>query len=94
MDADEHGPDRLYRKFEVRKVSTGLPLDPDVEFVFVLRPETNDRAALAALETYADVCQATYPDLARELRAQVRRIREDYPEGNPAARRNGMPPKP
>ncbi len=91
MKAGEHGPDRVYRKFAVIKNSTGLEISQDVEFLFVLRPETDDQAALAALETYADVCEATYPLLAEELRAQIARIRREHPDGNPAARRNGMP---
>lgn len=91
MKAGEHGPDKIYRKFSVSKVSTGLELNQDVEFIFVLRPETDDQAALAALETYADVCQDTYPELASQLRNQVARIRRYFPNGNPAARKNGMP---
>jgi hypothetical protein len=93
VKAREHGPDKVYGKFRVIKRSTGLELDPEIEFFFVLRPETDDRAALAALGTYADVCEATYPELAREIREHVSRIQRDFPEGNPAARRNGMPPK-
>ena len=93
MKAGEHGPDKLYpqHKFKVIKNSTGLEIDQDIEFVFVLRPETDDKAALAALKAYADTCAETYPNLSQEILAHVRRITREYPNGNPAARRNGMP---
>jgi hypothetical protein len=89
MIADEHGPDQLYSKFSIMKNSTGKILDPGVEFFFVLRPETNDKAALAALRTYAEHCAVPYPQLAKEIIEQVERIERDFPDGNPAARMNG-----
>lgn len=89
MNKGEHGPDKLYNKFTVIKNSTGKELDPEVEFFFVLRPETNDRAAIAALETYAKKAEYTYPELANQILTQLARIRSNYPNGNPAARTNG-----
>lgn len=41
------------------------------EWIFVVRPETNDGAAVAAIEAYADACESTYPGLAAELRAKL-----------------------
>lgn len=41
------------------------------EWIFVVRPETNDGAAVAAIEAYADACEATYPRLAAALRARL-----------------------
>ena len=89
MIEGEHGPDDLYHKYTVVKNSTGGELDQNIEFIFVLRPETNDKAALAALDTYANVCEATYPGLAGQIRTKVASIRARYPGGNPAARENG-----
>lgn len=42
------------------------------EWIFVVRPETNDGAAVAAIEAYADACESTYPGLAAALRARLR----------------------
>jgi len=56
------------------------------EFIFVLRPETNDLAAIAALEKYAEICGETYPQLAAEIVDQLARIKRDYPQGNPRLR--------
>lgn len=87
MKAGEHGPDVLYDKFLVAKMKNVygdgdelivLEQDrinpPGGEFVFVLRPETDDQAAIAALWTYAVVCEATYPGLALDIREQLTRI--------------------
>lgn len=92
MRAGEHGPDRLYHKFRVFKESTGGLIDQDKEFIFVMRPETYDLATRAALATYADVCEGTYPQLAAEIRAQLDRIEAECSEGSPVARANGMHP--
>ena len=59
------------------------------EFIFVLRPETNDQAAIAALRTYAQVCNETYPKLAAAIGHRLDTIEQDYPEGNPALRGDG-----
>jgi hypothetical protein len=65
--SNKHGPDHIYHKFEVKKVSTGEILGKDGEFIFVLRPET-DEAAIAALHTYAMVCkQKGYLVLSNEI---------------------------
>lgn len=74
MRTGEHGPDGLYDKFRVRRVSTGEEIDPDEEFVFVLRPEQNDHAALHALAVYADQCAHVYPGLARDIMHELDRI--------------------
>jgi hypothetical protein len=42
------------------------------EWIFVVRPESNDGAAVAAIEAYAKVCRETYPDLADALEAKLR----------------------
>lgn len=88
MKAGEHGPDELYDKFRVFKAKH---LQPDAlglvqafgvehelthrEFIFVLRPETADHAAIAALRTYARVCRATYPNLADQIEEKLKEIR-------------------
>lgn len=74
MKAGDHGPDQRYNKFRVEKVSSGYVLDYEREFYFVLRPETADGAAIAALQAYADECEAVYPQLARDIWEQVDRI--------------------
>lgn len=68
----EHGEDRLYGKYAVRKIDTGetLPPSPEGELVFVLRPEY-DRHACAALLEYAQHCFNDYPNLSRELQERV-----------------------
>lgn len=91
MKAGEHGPDKLYDKFVVCK-SKHATIDPDMgcvlvpidkrlgagkEFLFVLRPETDDDAAIAALHTYAEICERTYPGLAHDIREQLLRISND-----------------
>lgn len=72
MWTDDHGPDRLYDKFKVTKVSTGEPLSDD-EFFFVLRPEI-DMAAYCALLTYAVAVARRSPNLAREIREHLSEI--------------------
>lgn len=42
------------------------------EWIFVVRPETADGAAVAAIEAYADACEETYPNLAAALRTKLR----------------------
>lgn len=101
MKAGEHGPDELYDKFTVVKSKHVMEslLDEDYrifyyanelthkdEWIFVLRPETNDKAAIAALRTYARVCAPTYPGLARAIEAKIKETVEKYPDGNPALR--------
>lgn len=44
------------------------------EFVFVLRPEADDSAAVEALFVYADFCEATYPGLARDIRKKLQTL--------------------
>lgn len=56
------------------------------EWIFVLRPETNDKAAIAALRTYARVCAATYPELSEQIEKKINETVTKYPEGNPALR--------
>jgi hypothetical protein len=67
MEANDHGPDELYDKFRVYKASSGRELTGRGEFIFVLRPETNDHAARAALYAYADACKYAYPDLSKQI---------------------------
>jgi len=66
---DEHGPDELYDKFKVIRVSTGKPLEPQ-QFTFVLLPEY-DEAACAAIRAYADAVEHRAPQLADQLRAKI-----------------------
>lgn len=42
------------------------------EWIFVVRPEAADGAAVAAIEAYADACEETYPGLAAALRARLK----------------------
>lgn len=74
MLAGDHGADERYNKFKVTKVSNGYELDYEREFYFVLRPETNDQAAIHALIVYAWSCKDTYPGLAQDIMEQVERI--------------------
>lgn len=86
MEKDQHGPDKLYEKFHVYKTKECLTgtldkpwvvydsrtrLGDDGEFVFVLRPETNDKAAQEALLQYARVCEHSYPGLAAAIVAEI-----------------------
>lgn len=88
MKAGEHGPDELYDKFHVYKTKSLIEGDEELnaydkndrlgnngEFIFVLRPETNDRAAIEALETYARVCEFSYPELSVEIVQRLTEIR-------------------
>lgn len=82
-EADKHGPDEIYDKFTVVKskhvtqhggiktFATADELTHQDEWLFVVRPETNDGAAVAAIEAYADACESTYPGLAAALRAKL-----------------------
>lgn len=77
---DDHGADGLRPKFATYKlVDRGAPLppakhelDPD-EFVFVLRPES-DEAAVHALHRYAEAVGRRAPQLARDIRTKLRAI--------------------
>lgn len=63
----------LTRRYVVMAMATEAPFDvTDVESVFVLKP-WKDPAAVRALEAYRDHC---YPELARDLEAWLRAIRE------------------
>jgi hypothetical protein len=74
MIAGDHGPDKRYNKFRVIKNSNRYELDYEREFYFVLRPETNDEAAIAALEIYAHMCRDSYPGLADDIERELERI--------------------
>jgi hypothetical protein len=54
----------------------GSRLGADGEFVFVLRPETNDKAAQAALAEYARCCEGSYPGLSASIVRELTRIDE------------------
>lgn len=69
---DKHGPDELYDKFRVQRVSTGEWL-PDDLFAFVLVPE-RDEAACDALYAYAQAVEHRAPVLAEALRKKVAEI--------------------
>lgn len=79
MIKGDHGPDERYNKFRVIKNSNGYELDYEREFYFVLRPETNDQAAIAALYTYAKNCAQSYPQLAADIYNHLYRIRQNEP---------------
>lgn len=88
MKPGEHGPDELYDKFHVYKAKhvTKDPtylvnqypkvsrLGADGEFIFVLRPETNDKAAQNALAEYARSCEGSYPELSASIVRELTRI--------------------
>lgn len=76
MKAGEHGPDELYDKFKVYRAKTGKELTGRGEFIFVLRPETNDDAAVAALHEYARVCKDTYPSLSTAIERRLADIEQ------------------
>lgn len=77
MKPGEHGPDKLYDKFRVFRAKTGEELTGRGEFMFVLRPETNDQAAVQALMAYARACEHSYPQLAQDIMAELRRIEDE-----------------
>lgn len=79
MKAGDHGPDELYEKFKVQKTKSGYELDWSREFFFVLRPETDDHAARAALAAYAGACSDSYPELAQAIWQELYRIAEGTP---------------
>jgi hypothetical protein len=72
---NEHGPDGLYDKFRVQRVSTGDWL-PENRFVFVLLPEF-DEAAVEALYTYCEAVEHRAPELAQQLRDKLIKIELD-----------------
>lgn len=80
MKSGEHGPDKLYDKFRVFRTKTGEELTGRGEFIFVLRPETNDRAATEALMAYARACETNYPQLAKDIIDQLTRIEVEISE--------------
>lgn len=49
-------------------------LGADGEFIFVLRPESNDKAAQMALAEYARCCEGSYPGLAAGIVMELTRI--------------------
>lgn len=71
---NNHGPDKLYNKFRVEQVSTGKILGEDGEFVFVMRPESDEEAHHALLR-YAELVEHRSPNLARHIREQLNPIR-------------------
>lgn len=86
---DDHGEDGLRRKFDVYKPRDGrcytrgsgrtsYPDDKrigaDGEFIFVLRPET-DEAAFFAMSEYAHEVEHRAPQLAKDIWVELRRIR-------------------
>lgn len=81
VDKFDHSSDEEIKWFPADKELTNKD-----EWIFVLRPETNDQAAIAALWAYAAVCRTTYPQLADEIEAKLRETIEKYPEGNPNLR--------
>jgi hypothetical protein len=101
VKAGEHGPDKVYDKFTVVKSKhvereegedpeAWFPIEKELtnkgEFIFVLRPETNDKAAIAALKEYAYICGPVYPELSQQILDKVEEIEQKYPEGNPNLR--------
>lgn len=88
MKAGEHGPDEIYDKFTVVKSKHVSYYDEDGvkafdpehelthkdEWIFVMRPEADDQAAIAALRTYARVCAPTYPNLAHQIEEKLKAI--------------------
>jgi hypothetical protein len=100
MEEGAHGPDKLYNKFTVVKSKNVYKeqvgghkvfheddeLTNNGEFIVVLRPETNDKAALAALELYSRAIETTYPNFAMQIRDELKRIEREFPDGNPALR--------
>lgn len=87
--SDNHGPDEFYDKFRVYRVSTGEEISRTDEFVFVLRPES-DEAAWFALQTYAHAAAHRSPELAAAINDRLRAIY--VRQGTPRLdRREGMP---
>jgi hypothetical protein len=80
MKPGEHGPDKLYDKFRVFRTKTGEELTGRGEFMFVLRPETNDRAAWEALRLYARLVERSYPQLSEQIVAELTRIHHEVGE--------------
>ncbi len=93
--SEDHGADGLRGKFSVYKTANGCQapdsnvvsydarerIGADDEFIFVLRPES-DEAAWQALNLYAQVAQRRAPKLAYDIRTQLTRIyrnQEDPP---------------
>jgi hypothetical protein len=78
-----HGPDEIYDKFTVVKTKHVMQhggiktfaaadeLTHGDEWIFTVRPETNDGAAVAAIEAYAKACRPTYPGLADALERRL-----------------------
>lgn len=52
-------------------------LGHDGEFIFVLRPETYDMAAQAALLEYDRCCEHAYPQLSAQITRRVREIQQE-----------------
>ena len=75
----------LTRRYVVMAIATPAPFDvADPEGVFVLKP-WKDPAALRALQAYSEHC---YPELARDLEAWIRAIRQGPAVRGDVGRRN------
>jgi hypothetical protein len=86
---EDHGAPGLRRKFDVYKpagaydtpnpelvaYTRSARLGADGEFVFVLRPET-DACAWLALREYAHEVVQRDPELARDIKRELARVRE------------------
>ncbi len=64
--------EQLFNKYEVKK-RDGTPVDPEAVY-FVLRLDTDPFARLAAW-TYVGGCENTYPELARDLRDKLLKLK-------------------
>ena len=83
LPTPEENPDGLHRKYHIQKTN-GQPLDPN-SIYFVLRLDGNNphaAACRAAALVYCDRIEEHIPQLAGDLRAEVRRqARETLPDG-------------
>lgn len=66
MDDKQRG---MYHKFNVYRVRDGQQAEPVLNS-FVLRID-RDPFAVAALEAYANACEAEYPALAKDIRTWI-----------------------
>ena len=84
MSDREHG---LYRKFHVTRTdgSSG-PDGKHEECGYFVLDWVHDPFVIPAMRAYVDACEATYPDLARDLRKRIAMAERDLADALRAGR--------
>lgn len=81
----------VYRKFWVRRTDgSDLPGGKHEGCEYFVLDIDHDKFAPAALEAYADACEATHPELARDMRSRYELPRVVFPPVAWQARKGGQ----